>query len=231
MIHFTAGTRQPCSIDALAIARISVVSRPPRLGVKPTSRITAKASANITTQHGAPEQERNPERGELGHVSAHHRAREHGHSGDNLPLRKDRVEAAGEPGGLKGVDQPRLHRSGEEREPKAEQRRHDRPLPEGRAQLPEEDVEQRGDGERDRAQQVRRPPPDRVRHDAGGHLEEDHPDGEERVGRERLEVGEPGIEQEDRVDPPDERRGQRVPEQEHEIDPLDGGGCGHGPLR
>ena len=49
MIHFTAGTRQPCSIDALAIARISVVSRPPRLGVKPTSRITAKASANITT--------------------------------------------------------------------------------------------------------------------------------------------------------------------------------------
>ena len=50
-----------------------------------------------------------------------------------------------------------------------------------------------------------------------------HADGEEGVGRERLEVGEPGVEQEDRVDPPDERRGQRVAEQEHQVDPLDGG--------
>ena len=49
MIHFTAGTRQPCSTEALAIARISVVSRPPRRGVKPISRITVKASPNITT--------------------------------------------------------------------------------------------------------------------------------------------------------------------------------------
>ena len=40
------------------------------------------------------------------------------------------------------------------------------------------------------------------------------PDGEEGVGRERLEVREPGVEQEDRVDPPDERRRQRVAEQE-----------------
>ena len=85
------------------------------------------------------------------------------------------------------------------------------------------DVEQRRPGERQRPEQVRLAPPDGVGDDPGRHLEQHHPGGEERVGRERLEVREPGVEQEDRVDPPDQRRGQRVPEQEHEVRPHDRG--------
>ena len=41
--HFTAGTRQPFSIDAEAMARISASGRAPRLGVKPMSRMNLNA--------------------------------------------------------------------------------------------------------------------------------------------------------------------------------------------
>ena len=47
--HLTAGTRQPYSIEAEAILRISSIGRPPFWGVKPTSCISANATANITT--------------------------------------------------------------------------------------------------------------------------------------------------------------------------------------
>ena len=47
--HFTAGTRQPYSIEAPAILRISASGRPPCSGVKPMSRISRNATTNITT--------------------------------------------------------------------------------------------------------------------------------------------------------------------------------------
>jgi hypothetical protein len=50
IIHFTAGTRQPYSIDAPEMRRIPFRTPSPRLGVNPTSRMTAKASANISTR-------------------------------------------------------------------------------------------------------------------------------------------------------------------------------------
>ena len=51
--HFTAGTRQPYSIEAEAILRISARGRPPFSGVKPMSRISRKATPNITTRMAA----------------------------------------------------------------------------------------------------------------------------------------------------------------------------------
>ena len=50
IIHFTAGTLQPYSIDALEILRTSWASPSCRVGVKPTSFMTAYASANISTR-------------------------------------------------------------------------------------------------------------------------------------------------------------------------------------
>jgi len=58
----------------------------------------------------------------------------------------------------------------------------------------------------------------------GRHLEEDLADREEGVHREGLRVVEPGIEEEERVDAPDERGGQRREERQDEVGPLDGSG-------
>ncbi len=48
--HLTAGTRQPYSIEAEAIFRISASGRPPFSGVNPTSCMSLKATTNITTR-------------------------------------------------------------------------------------------------------------------------------------------------------------------------------------
>jgi hypothetical protein len=47
--HFTAGTRHPYWSDALEIRWKPLATPSPRVGVKPMSRITANASANIAT--------------------------------------------------------------------------------------------------------------------------------------------------------------------------------------
>ena len=66
------------------------------------------------------------------------------------------------------------------------------------------------------------------RDDAGGNFEDDLAEAEERVGGECLGVAQPGIEQEERVDAPDERRGKRRQQRQDEVDPLDGSGrIGH----
>ena len=57
-----------------------------------------------------------------------------------------------------------------------------------------------------------------------GTLEEDHAGREERVRRERLEVAQPRVEQEERVDPPDERGRERVAEHQRQVGPLDAAG-------
>ena len=102
----------------------------------------------------------------------------------------------------------------------------DRPLPERCLDLPQQHVEQRRGAQRDRAEQVGGAAPDGVGDDPGRHLEQHHAGREERVGRERLEVREARVEQEDRVDAPDERRRQRVPEQQDEVGALDVPGVG-----
>ena len=51
--HLTAGTRQPPSIDSVAIRRISASGRPRCAGVKPTSCIIRNATANMITRTAA----------------------------------------------------------------------------------------------------------------------------------------------------------------------------------
>ena len=70
-------------------------------------------------------------------------------------------------------------------------------------------VGQRPRGERGFGQKERDPPSKRVGHHARGDLEQGHGGGERRVGHEHLEDRQPGVEQEQRVDAPDQRRGQR----------------------
>ena len=80
--------------------------------------------------------------------------------------------------------------------------------------------------QRERAEQIGRSPAARVGDDAGRHLEEHHAGGEERVGGKRLGVAQPGIEQEQRVDAPDERRRERVEQQQEQVDVLNLAGRG-----
>ena len=67
---------------------------------------------------------------------------------------------------------------------------------------------------RDGAEQVGEPTAARVGDDAGRHFEQHQTGGEERVGRKRLRIAQPRVEQEQRVDAPDERSGQRVQQQQ-----------------
>src|SRR5439155_653533 len=83
-----------------------------------------------------------------------------------------------------------------------------------RLRLPEEVVEERRAGECDRAEQVRGAAAPRIGNDPRRHLEDHHPGGEEGVRGEGFQLAEPRIEQEQGADPRDERRGQRVAEQE-----------------
>ena len=92
------------------------------------------------------------------------------------------------PGRLERVDEPRLGRAGEEREPEAEEDRGDRPAPQRRVDLPHDEVQEGRHEEGGRAEHVREPPAARVGDDAGRHLEDHLADGEERVGGERLGV-------------------------------------------
>ena len=66
-------------------------------------------------------------------------------------------------------------------------------------------------------EQEREAPAERVRDHPGRYLEHDHARRERRVGDEHLEEAEPRVEQEERVDAPDERGRQRVQTREREV--------------
>ena len=87
--------------------------------------------------------------------------------------------------------------------------------------LPHDQVQQGRDQERRRAQQEREPAAAGVGDHPGRDLEQHLADREERVDREGLRVVEAGVEQEQRVDAPDERGSQRREQGQDEIGPLD----------
>ena len=94
--------------------------------------------------------------------------------------------------------------------------------------VPHVEVQQRREQQRPGAQEEAEAPAARVGHDAGGNLEDDLAEAEERVGGEGLGVAQPGVEQEERVDAPDERGGKGREQRQDEVDPLDGSGrIGH----
>ncbi len=145
---------------------------------------------------------------------------EHRAARDDLTACEHRLDGACERRRGERVDEPCLDRAGEEGEAETDQDRDERPRPERRFDLPEADVEQGGHRQCHRAEQVRDPSPGGVGDDTGRHLEENHPGGEEGIGRERLEVREACVQQEDGVDSPDQRRCERVAEQKQEVGPL-----------
>ena len=87
-------------------------------------------------------------------------------------------------------------------------------------ELPHHQVQEGGDQQGDCAEHVRELAAARIGHDAGRHFEDDLPDGEERVRGEGLGVVQPGVEQEEGIDAPDERGRQRGEERQREVGPL-----------
>ena len=82
-------------------------------------------------------------------------------------------------------------------------------------------VEQGRDEQRAGAEQEREAAAARVGHHAGGDLEQHLPDAEEGVRREGLGVAEARVEQEQRVDAPDERGRQGREQGQHKVGALD----------
>ena len=175
-------------------------------------------------QYADAHEEGNAERGGLCDHAAGDRSAEHRDAADHLAAAEHRFEPAVVAGGVERIHEPRLDGAGEEGEAEAEQHRDDRPLPEGSLDDPEQVVEKGRAGERDGAEQVGGTPAPRVGNDSRRDLEDHHPGREERVGRERLQVREARVEQEERIDAPDERRGQGVPEQQRQVCALDPAG-------
>ncbi|GAT88911.1 hypothetical protein CVCC1112_3570 [Paenarthrobacter nicotinovorans] len=75
--------------------------------------------------------------------------------------------------------------------------------------------------QRDGPQKERRAPSPAIGHYASGYFEEDHAGCEESIGGEGLKVTQPGVQQEQGIDAPDERRRNRIAERQCEVDALD----------
>ena len=77
-----------------------------------------------------------------------------------------------------------------------------------------------------RPQQEGKPAPAGVGDDPGRHLEDDLPESEEGIDRERLRVVETRVEQEQRIDAPDERSREGHEQGQDEVRTLDRAGRG-----
>jgi hypothetical protein len=164
---------------------------------------------------------RDAEMGGLRQEPSPHGSDQHRDAGNHLPASEDGIELAFESGKRERVDEPGFGRPGKEGETEAKENGCNRPPKEMCVRLPHGEIEQRRKKERDCAEQEGDAPSAGVGEHAGGHLEEDLACGEERVHAERLGVGEPRIEEKERVDPPDERRRQRRQKREQEVGRLD----------
>jgi hypothetical protein len=123
-----------------------------------------------------------------------------------LPAREDSVEEPAESTRVERIDEPRFHGTRVKREAEAHEDGDDGEGDDACVDLGERDVQERRRGEHGYREQERDPPPERVRNHTRRHLEHDHPCRERRVRDEDLEEAQPGVEQEERVDAPDDRR-------------------------
>ena len=181
-------------------------------------------------EHDGPDHVRHAEIRRLGDETAGNGPAEHRGAFDDLALREHGLELAAVPlvaGERQRVDEPRLDRAGKKREAEPEQHRRDRPRPHRRRELPRQEIEQRRHGERQRAEQIRQsggPACRRRRRSAP--RRRTMPGREECVRDKRLGVGQSGVEQEQRVDAPDERRRERLKEHQQQVRPLNRTGRG-----
>ena len=187
------------------------------------SRMKRHATTKRDAQHPGAQQVRHAQVGELGDEAAGDRADQHRAAAERPALGRRRCsEAAREAGRVQRVDQPRLGRAGEEGEAQAQQDRGDRPAPAAaRGSATSRDTAASSRAASPAPSRNEKPPAAHVGDDAGRHLEDDLPEGEERVGRERLGVVQPRVEQEQRVDAPDEGRRKRRQERQRQVGALD----------
>ena len=225
----TGGLRSPPSTAPLTTVRTAPMALTPRCGEKPISRMNRNATTRVTPSMRGPDDVRHAEVGQLRHDAAQDGSGEHRAAGDHLSPGEHGLQVAGEVRRVERVHQPGLRRAREERESQPEQRRGDGPSPERRLDAPHEQVQEGRDEEGECPEEERVPSTPGVGHDAGRHLEDDLAQGEGRVGRERFGVAEARVEQEQGVDPPDERRGERGQEGQNQEDALhDACLIGHG---
>ena len=226
MSQRTAGTRKPYSIET------------PREGAHLGQRVPAAARreadvphqheghANMTTSTTARSTNGAPEVRRLGDVPAATDPISIATPVTTWPGRTPRRGCPSIARRVQRVDQPGLDGAGEEGEAEAEQQRDDRPRPERRRRSPRAGRTGPVVTARVTVPSRYEPAAPTVRDDPCRHLEQDHAGGEEGVRGEGLEVRQPGVEQEDRVDPPDQRRRERVPEHQDVVGARDGGGSG-----
>ena len=158
---------------------------------------------------------------ELGDEAAGDRSNQHGPAPDGLRAAEDVLKVSLVSRRAERIHQPRLGGAGEERESQPQQDRGDRPAPQGGVDLPHEQVEQGRHEERGRTEHVRELSASRIGHDACGNLEDHLAHGEEGIRGECLRVVEPRVEQEQRVDAPDEGGRKRGEKGQDEVGPLD----------
>ena len=211
----------------------AVIDRGPQrlLDVLHGAGATGRAEAEIAhegegdgegqAQHRRPQQVRDAQVGDLRDVPAANRAAEHGDAVHDLPLRQHALERSFEAGRGERVDEPGLHGAREEREAQSDADGCEDPTPKRSLAMPHPQIEQGRRQQRRGAEQERRTSAPRVRDDARRDLEQHHAGAERGVRAERSEVAESRVEQEQRVDPPDEGRGEGVEEGQQQIDPLD----------
>ena len=146
---------------------------------------------------------------DLTQQSADQGPEEHGDVGEDAHAREDAVLPSGEPRSVEGVDQPGIHRprlarEAEPQEDGGEDETGQAPVEHGRAH-----VAKGGHGQRADAEEERSAAPDRVGHHARWNLEHDLAGAEGGVDEHHLEDVQTGVEEEEGVDSPDDRRRQR----------------------
>ena len=220
----TGGLRKPESIEPRTTLRTAWTGPTSRSGVKPMSRMKRSATTSVTPSIAARRMYGTPRFVTCAIAPPATVPDQHRRAGGRLGAAEDVLQVAPEAGRGQRVDQPRLGGAGEEGEAQAQQDRGDRPAPQRRVDLPHLQVEQGRDQQRGRAQHVENWRPARVGHDAGGDLEQHHPRREEGIGGEGLGVRQPGVQQEDGVDAPDDRRGEGADQGQRQVGPLDAPG-------
>ena len=149
-------------------------------------------------------------------------------AGDRLPSPEDSLHASLVTGGFERVDEPGFGGPGEEGETEPDQGRDQDPPPDACLHVPEPEIGSGGHHQGRRSQDERDATPEGVGDHTCRHLEDHHPCRVGGIGDECLGQAEPGIEQEQGVDPPDQRGGQCLEEDQGQVGPLHCLGGGHG---
>jgi hypothetical protein len=120
-------------------------------------------------------------------------------------------------GGLQRIHQPGLYGPGVEAEPQADHQRVGHEPEQATAERRDGHIAQRPQQQREAAEQERAASAAGVGNHTGGDLEQNHAGGEGAAGDEHLEDVQAGVQQEQRVDAPDDRCGEREQPRDRQV--------------